>query len=162
MKVSARCSAGPEDRAAQRVIAEYRLVDQVLGDSGRLVVVAGDLLDDNPAFLVELDRVERRPADEIGEQIRGLHALRRACRDVESDEIMARVRVEDGAVALSRLVDVAICLVLLAALENQMLEEVRHPVLFGPLCAGAGIERDHQRDRARAVHGDPVQRHAVA
>ena len=75
---------------------------------------------------------------------------------------MARVGVEHGAVALGRLVDVAVGLVLLAALEHQVLEEVRHPVLLGPLGAGSGVERDHQRDRARAVHGDPVQRQAVA
>ncbi len=152
----------PEHRAAQGMVAEHGLVDQVLGDGRGLVVVAGDLLDDDAALLVQLDRVERRAADEVRQQIGRLDALGRARGDVEGDHVMARVGVEDGAVALGRLVDVAVGLVLLAALEHEVLEEVRHAVLLGPLGAGAGIESDHQRDRARAVHGDPVQRQAVA
>src|SRR5579863_861368 len=47
-----------EHRPAQWVVAEYRLIDQVLGDGGGLVVVTGDLLHHDAALLVELDRVE--------------------------------------------------------------------------------------------------------
>ena len=36
------------------------------------------------------------------------------------------------------------------------------PFSSGPLGAGAGVERDHQRDGSGALHRDPVQRQAVA
>src|SRR3954468_2422843 len=43
---------------------------------------------------------------------------------------------------LGRLVDLAIVVVELAALEDEVLEEVRHAVLLRPLRAGAGVEGD--------------------
>jgi hypothetical protein len=52
-KVS-RCSFGPEHGAPERVVAERRAVDELLGHGGGLVLVAGDLLDDDAALLVEL------------------------------------------------------------------------------------------------------------
>ena len=62
---------------------------------------------------------------------------------------------------LGGLVDVAVGRVLLAALEHEMLEEMGHPVLLGALGARARVERDQERDRARALDRDPVQRQAV-
>jgi hypothetical protein len=51
------------------VIAERRLVDQVLGDHRRLVVRAVDLLDHDAALAVELLGVEARAPDEVGQQV---------------------------------------------------------------------------------------------
>ena len=63
---------GPEDRASQRVIAERRPVDQVLGDRRRLVVCAVDLLDHDAALAVELLRVRRgRPTKSLSRSIAG-------------------------------------------------------------------------------------------
>ncbi len=80
---------------------------------------------------------------------------------MERDQVVARVGVEHGADPLGGLVDVAVGRVLLAALEHEVLEEVGHPVLLGALGAGAGVERDQERHRARALDRDPVQRQAV-
>ena len=80
---------------------------------------------------------------------------------MKRDQIVARVRVEHGADALGGLVDVAVGRVLLAALEDEVLEEVGHAVLLGPLGARAGVERDEQRDRTRALHRNAVERQAV-
>ena len=73
------CSAGAEHRPAERVLAEHRLVDQVLGDRRRLVVGARDLLHHDAALAVELLAVDPGPADEVGQQVGGLQRpLRRA------------------------------------------------------------------------------------
>ena len=126
----------PEDGATERMVAEHGLVDQVLGDRRGLVVVARDLLHDDAALLVELNRVERRAPDEVGQQVRGLDALGRPGGDVERDEVVAGVGVEHGAVAFGGLVDVPVGLVLLTALEDEVLEEVGHAVLLGAARCG--------------------------
>ena len=59
----------PEHGAPERVLAEGRAVDQVLGDHRRLVVGAVDLLDHDAALTVELLRVDARAPDEVGEQV---------------------------------------------------------------------------------------------
>ena len=65
---------GPEHGAAERVVAEGGAVDQVLGHHRRLVVGAGDLLDDDAALAVELVGVDPRPADEVRQQVDRLAA----------------------------------------------------------------------------------------
>ena len=152
---------GAQHRSAERMIAEHRLVDQVLGQRGRLVVGAGDLLDHDAALAVELLLVELRPGDEIGEQIGCLEAALGARGDVEGDEIVAGVGVEHGADALGGLVDVPIGRVLLSALEHQVLQKMGHPVLLGTLGPRAGVEGRQDRHRARAGHRDAMQPQAV-
>ena len=71
---------GTEHRAAERVVAERGLVDEVLGEGRRLVVGAGDLLDHDAALAVELLGVDPRPADEVGQQVDRLQ--RRSARAV--------------------------------------------------------------------------------
>ena len=155
------CSVVPSTGPPERMLAEHRLVDQMLGHHRRLIVGARDLLHDHAALAVELVGVDSRAADEVGQQIGRLRALRGARGDVEGDQIVARVRVEDGADPLGGLVDVPVRGVLLAALEHEMLQEMGHPVLLRALGARAGIERDQQRQRARALDRDPVQRQPV-
>ena len=152
---------GPEHRAAQRVIAERGLVDQVLGHHRGLVVGARDLLDDHAALAVELVGIDPRPTDEVGQQIGRLQCALRARGDVEGHQIVAGVRVEHGSDALRSLVDVAVGGVLLAALEHEVLEEVGHPVLLRALGASTRVEGDENRHRARAVDRDPVERKSV-
>ena len=71
---------GTEHGPAERVIAERRLVDQVLGDHRRLVVGARDLLDDDAALAVELLGVDPRASDEVGQQVGRLAARARRAR----------------------------------------------------------------------------------
>ena len=147
---------GPEHRAPERVLAERRAVDELLGDRRRLVLVALDLLDDDAALLVELVGVEVRAPDEVGQQVGGLGGRLGAHGDVERDEVVRGVGVQRAAELLGGLVDVAVVRELLAALEHEVLEEVRHPVLLGALGARAGVERDEDRDRAGSVEADAV------
>ena len=144
---------GAQHGAAQRVVAEVRAVDQLLGHGGGLVLVALDLLDDDAALLVELGGVDLRAPDEVGEQVDRLHGRLGADGDVEGDEVVRGVGVQRAAHALGRLVDLAVVVVDLAALEHQVLEEVGHAVLVRALGARAGVEGDEDRRGAGAVAG---------
>ena len=150
-----------QHRAPQRVLAEGGPVDQVLRDGRGLVVGAVDLLDHHAALAVELLGVDPRAAHEVAQQVdrrrRGLGAH----RDVEGDEVVAGVRVQHAPEALGGLVDVGVRRVLLAALEHEVLEEVRHPVLLGTLGARARVERHQGGQRARARHLHAVDGQAV-
>ena len=152
---------GAQHGAAQRVVAEVRAVDELLGHRGGLVLVALDLLDDDAALLVELGGIDLRAPDEVGEQVDRLHRRLGADGDVEGDEVVRGVGVQRAAHALGRLVDLAVVVVDLAALEHEVLEEVGHAVLVGALGARAGVEGDEDRRGARAVEGDAVDRKAV-
>ena len=77
---AAQVLLGPEHRTSQRVIAEGRAVDQVLGDRRRLVVGAVDLLDHDAALAVELLGVQARTADEVGQQVDRLRRRSRRAR----------------------------------------------------------------------------------
>src|SRR5215218_9033377 len=152
---------GAQHRASQRVVAERGAVDEVLGHHRRLVVGARDLLDHDAALPVELFLVDLGPADEVGEEVDRLADHLRARRDVERDEVVRRVRVQDAAHPLGGLVDLAVVGVLLAALEHEVLEEVRHPVLLLALGPRAGLEGHENGHRAGAGQVDPVERQPV-
>jgi hypothetical protein len=143
------------------MVAERRAIDQLLGDRCRLVLVALDLLDDDAALLVELAGVDPRAPDEVGEQVHRLHRRLRADGDVEGDEVVRGVGVQRAAHALGGLVDLAVVVVDLAALEHEVLQEVRHAVLLGALRARARVEGDEDRGGPRALDGDAVHRQAV-
>src|SRR3954462_14778522 len=91
---------GAQDGAPERMVAERGLVDDLLGHHRGLVLVALDLLDDHAALAVELARVDLGPAHEVGEEVDRLYRRLGAHRDVEGDEVVARVRVQDAAHAL--------------------------------------------------------------
>ena len=100
-------------------------------------------------------------AHEVREQVDRRRCALGAHGDVEGDEVVAGVGVEHAAEALGGLVDLAVGGVLLSALEHQMLEEMRHPVLLGRLVAGARVERDEHRQRARAGQLHAVDRQPI-
>ena len=151
---------GPQHRAAERVVAEGGLVDQVLGQHRGLVVRARDLLDHDAALAVELVGVDLRAPDEVGQQVDRLGDHLGAAGDVEGDQVVRGVGVQDRAHRLGGLVDLAVVVVLLAALEHQMLKKMGHPVLFRALRPGAGVEgHEHGRGAGRQLHA--VQRQAV-
>ena len=152
---------GTQDRAAERVVAEHRPIDQMLGDHRRLIFGARDLLHDDPALTVELVGIDPGSRDEVGQQVGRLEQPLGPGGDVERDEIVAGIGVEHRADRLGGLVDVPVVGVFLAALEDEMLEEVGHPVLIGALGPGAGVERGQQRDGAGAGDRDPVYAEAI-
>src|SRR5947209_5404595 len=152
---------GPQDLATERMVAERRLIDQVLGDHRGLIVGPGDLLDDYAALALELLGVQTGPADEVREKVDRLGRRFGAGGDVEGDDVVAGVGVQLGAEPLGRLVDVAVGGVLLATLEYQMLEEVGHTVLLGALGASASVKRHQGGDGAGPRKRDAVKGQAV-
>ena len=104
--------------------------------------------------------IDLRAADEVGQEVDRVGRHLGAAGDVEGHQVVRRVGVEHRAHPLGGLVDLAVVVVLLAALEHQVLEEVRHPVLLGPLGAGAGVERHQHGGRPSALDLDPVDREA--
>ena len=157
----AQVLGGAQHRPAERMVTEHGLVDEVLGDRRRLVVVARDLLHDDAPLAVELLAVEVRSGHEVGEQVGRFGAALGPRGDVEGDEVVARVGVEHRTDPLGPFVDVAIVRVLLAALEHEVLQEVRHPVLLGALGPGSGVERGQDGDRTGSLDRDPMQPHPV-
>jgi hypothetical protein len=143
------------------VVAERCAVDQVLGHHRRLVVRAGDLLDHDAALAIELLGVDPRAPHEVRQQVDRLAGHLGPAGDVERHEVVRRVGVQRGAHALRGLVDLAVVVVLLPALEHQVLEEVGHPVLLRPLGAGAGVEGHEDGQRPRAVDLHAVDGEAV-
>ena len=158
----AQVLGGAEHRAAERVVAEHGLVDEVLGQRS-----AGWSSARAISWITTPRSRSSSSASSCGRATKSVSrsvASRRALGpggDVEGDEIVAGVGVEHGADPLGGLVDVAVGRVLLAALEHEVLEEVGHPVLLGPLGARAGVEGDEDRHRPRAGDRDAVQRQAV-
>ena len=155
------CSAGPSTGRPERVVAEGGAVDQVLGDHGGLVVGARDLLHDDAALAVELLGVDPRAADEVRQQVDRAADDLGPAGEVEGHDVVGRVGVEHRAHLLGGLVDLAVVVVELAALEHQVLEEVGHAVLLGALRASAGLEGDEDGDGARALELDAVEGKAV-
>ena len=117
---------------------------------------ARDLLDHDAALAVELAGVDLRAADEVGQQVDRLRHHLGAAGEVEGDDVVRRVGVEHRAHLLGGLVDLAVVVVDLAALEHEVLEEVGHPVLLGALGAGAGLEGHEHGGGARALELDVV------
>ena len=150
-----------EHRASQGVLAEGGTVDQVLGHGRGLVVGAVDLLDHHAPLAVQLAAIDAGATDEVAEQIDRLRGALGADGDVEGDEVVAGVGVEHASESLGGLVDVLVGGVLLAALEHQVLEEVRHPVLLGALVTGPRVEGHQHRQRPRAGQLDAVDGHPV-
>ena len=142
------------------MVAEGGPVDQVLGQHRRLVLGARDLLDHDAALAVELLGVDLRAPDEVGQQVDRLGRHLGPAGDVEGDEVVRRVRVEHRAHRLGRLVDLAVVVVLLPALEHQMLKKMGHSVLFRTLGPRPRVEgHEHRGGAGRQLHA--VQRKAV-
>jgi lipopolysaccharide biosynthesis regulator YciM len=81
--------------------------------------------------------------------------------DVEGHQVVGGVGVEHRAHALRGLVDLAVVVVLLAALEHEVLEEVGHAVLVRALGARTGFEGDQDGQGPGAGDLHAVDRQAV-
>ena len=150
---------GAEDGTTEGMVPKGGLVDQVLGHHRGLVVGPGDFLHHDPSLAIELAGVDSRSADEVSQQVGCLERALGPRGDVERDQVMARIRVQHRADPLGGGVDVAVGGVLLTAFEHQVLEEVGHAVLPGPLRAGPGVEshEDRHRPRPLALHAEHRQ-----
>ena len=138
------------DLAAERAVAEHRLLEEDLGVLGGVVEVGADLLDDDGALALDLVVGEARPDDQLAEDVhrpRGLAA--RDAHPVDGRLAVGR-RVERAADALDRLGDRPGRWEAGRALERDVLHEVRDAGLRGRLEARAGEDVCRDGDRTRA------------
>ena len=152
------------DLAAQRPVAEQRLLDEHLRVLGRVVEVGADLLDDHRPLLVDVLVLEPRPDDELAEDAhRGRRLAARDAHPVDGRLAVGR-RVRRAADALDRLADGAARGVARGALEREVLHEVGDARLGGLLEPGAGehVRGDRHGPRAGQARGDharPIVEH---
>ena len=137
---------GAEDRAAEWMVAEHRAVDEDVRQVRGLVVGAGDLLNHDAALLLQLVGLEARPADEVGQEVDRLDDPVGPDDDEEGDDVVAREGVHPRTQDLGGGVDVAVGRMVLPALEDHVLEEMRDPVFLRALDPRAGVEGDDRSD----------------
>jgi hypothetical protein len=133
----------------------------VLGNGRRLIIRAGDLLDHDAALALELRGVDQRATGDVCQEVDRCRRRLGADRDVERDEVVARVGVEDRSQTLGGAVHIAVVAVALTPFEHEVFEEMRDAVLRLALGTRAGVEGDQCRQRARPRNRDPVDREAV-
>ena len=105
-RAGARTSASsPQISRPSGAVPEHRLLEQDLGVLGRVVEVAADLLDDDLALAVDLAVVERRPADQLAEDVHRPLGLAARHADPVDGRLAVRRRVERAADALDRLAE---------------------------------------------------------
>jgi hypothetical protein len=128
------------DGTPEGVVAEDRFEEAFTGHVGRVVVGHGEFFEDDAAFGLELDGVERRRGDHVGEDVDRVVEV-----DVAHPGVVAGVLLRGRGVVLAadrlegdRDVERG---ARRRPLEEEVLEEVRGAALSGLLVAGA--------------HGDP-------
>ena len=143
------------------MVSEGRLAEQIINQHRRLVVRAGDLLDHDATLLFELLGVEPWPCSEVGQEVRRLDQSIGPRDDPEDHVVLGRVGVETRTQSLGGRVHLSVRRIVLAALEDQVLEEVGGAVLLGPLHPRAGREGNRDGHRPRALDSDAKQGQAV-
>ena len=150
------------DFPAQRPRPEHRLLEQDLAVLGRVVHVRTDLLDDHGPLVVDLALVEGGADDQLPDDLGcPLHDARRDADPVHGG-LAVSGRVEAPPDALDGLGDRPRRRVPRRPLERQVLHEMRHADLAGPLEAGAGEDVCRDGDRTRrgqsgADHARPIR-----
>ena len=137
-----------KDRVAEHV------EDLLLG----IVLVHRDLLEDHRALGVDL--LERRPEDHVGDHVERLRQVLVDHPRVDRGGLLAGAGVQLGAHPVEDLVDLE-RRVLRAALEQQVLEQVREPGLGLGLAARARADPEPERhgsDGGHVLRHDPYAR----
>ncbi len=145
-------STGAEDRPADRLIGEGRLLHQVEGDVVRRVHGRGDLLQDHVALAAKLGAVETRAKDDVAQDV-----------ERERHVLAQHAGVIGGGVDTGRGVEVAADILDLfgdllgaaarRALEGHVFEEMGDAVLGSRLAPAAGPDPDAERDGLDLGHG---------
>ena len=148
---------GADHRPPERMVAEHGLGDQVVHELLRRVVVHRDLLEHDLALGVQLG--ERGREHHLAHHVH--RRLEVVIGDARVDErVLARCRgVQLAAQPVEDLGDLQRA-VPLGSLEQQVLDEVRHPRFVRLLVARAG--GDPVADRGRAHMLEPLGDHAFA
>ena len=146
------------DRAAlaehlppQRVVREERLVEDLVHQVGRLVLVHVDLFEDDLALGLDLVRAERRRPHDVAEDVEAQLEVLVDQAGVEGRVLLGGEGVHVAADRVDGLGDVAGAAGV-GALEQQVLEEVRGPPLGRRLVARAGVHPERQGGRVGVRH----------
>src|SRR3954449_13162030 len=140
-----------DDRAAEGVVAEYRLAEHVEDLVLRVVLVHGDLLEHDLALLLELALVEARAPDHVGHHVEGLGEVDVEHARVHRRRLLAGARVELGAHRVEQLVDLE-RLVARRPAEQHVLDEVRQAGLGPALGGRARADPEAERHGSHGVH----------
>ena len=140
-----------DDRAAQRVAPEDGLAQDVEHLVLGVVLVHGDLLEDDLALLVELARVEARAPDHVGHHVEGLLEVDVEDARVDRRGLLARPGVELGPHRVEELVDLQ-RRVAGAAAEEHVLDEVRQAGLGLILGGRARADPVPEGDGSHGIH----------
>ncbi len=147
-----------EDGAAQRGVAEHRRGELVVDDVAGVVVVHGDLLEDDAALGLDVLGADQRIGHHVADDVDGQRQV-----DVEHPRVVAGVLLGgEGVQVASDRLDGGGDLhrgPRARALEQQVLEVVGRAHLGAGLVAGADVHPHTERDRADARHllGDHAQ-----
>ena len=115
----------PDDRAAERGVAEAEVVVDVRQVLHRRVEVHVHLLDDHALLALDLVRIEAGVEEHVREHVERLRRLLAGALDVVARVLLAREGVEVGAHRVDLEADVARRRTPLGALEEEVLGEVR-------------------------------------
>ena len=103
--VSAITGARPMIAAAERMVAEDRLAEDVEDRVLRVVLVHGDLLEHDLALGIDVD--ERGPPHHVGDHVEGARQVVVEHPRVDGRRLLVRAGVELGAPAVEQPVDLA-------------------------------------------------------
>ncbi len=131
-----------QNAAAERVLAEDCVGEEVVDAVLRFVLIHRDLLQHHVALGVDL-RIGRRQ-QHLGEQVEDLLGVLIEEAGVQMGRLLAGRRVDRGAEPVKALGDLD-RRVALGPLEQQVLQEVGDPRLGGGLVAGAGSHPESER-----------------
>ena len=161
------------DIAAERLIAPHGAVEQEVHQVRRRVFGLAQFLEDHPPLLFDIPGVEARAQKHIGQHIHRAVEMDIGDFSVVDGRLEAGICIQNAADALDRVGDQLGGWASLAALEQQMLDEVRDPVVRFILIAGSDVDPHSDRDRpdmahlfghdpdAVRQHRLPVQRHGL-
>ncbi len=152
--VAARADHGP----AELVLAEHAARGQVVHEIGRIVLDHRDLLEHDLALGLERLGLEARARRHVAHDVERQRQVLVQHAHVHDRRFARRVGVELGAQAIGHAGDLDL-VEALAALEQQVLDEVRDAGLRGPLVAGADADEHADRHRAHRFDrlGDDAQ-----
>ena len=140
-----------QDLAPERVAREHGGGEELLDDVGRLVAVHEDLFEDHLALGVHLFGPERRPAEDVAEDVQAELDILGQCPHVKRRVLLGRVGVHVAPDSVDLFCDLAGG-PFRRALEEQVLEKVRDARLLGCLVARAGPDPDAHAQRGHLGH----------
>jgi hypothetical protein len=141
-----------ENRVTVRMRAPERLVMQLEHEVVRGVIHHADLLEDHLALEGQVRRAQRRPKDQVRDDIRRLWQVLIENASLERRVFSRGVRIERAAEHLERERNV-LGRPIARALEHHVFEHVRHAHAFARLVNRGGTDPCPKCDRPHSRHG---------